>query len=321
MKPTMKPNKLPGWVRTGRGRWTDCEASIRWAPPQCDVRLHHLLWAVTTAHPVCSPHSATRARWPWSPAGCVWVRVTVGEGRGSSRARRQPAFRPTACPTSPGSPLLLLHPTPAAATPCLYRQWTSKSLASSASLPLAASPLWSPICSVSGSSTTSSSSTPSASPSATSSLGATAGRGRGQEPCSRQSGAATRVRILLAAPGSVFPSILWQQPAAERQDEAEEDGLARLLTVEERWGGYLQSWLLWSKDSVFCLLILLVDLVTAEVTDGHRKFFKHLSSSWFVINTTEDEHVTLRSNRITSHLHSAVKVLASTFVSRRLSTV
>lgn len=42
-----------------------------------------------------------------------------------------------------------------------------------------------------------------------------------------------RVRISSATPGSLFSSLLRQQPAADSKEEAEEDGVSGLLTVEK----------------------------------------------------------------------------------------
>lgn len=128
--------------------------------------------------------------------------------------------------------------------------WTRKSRLL-APLPVAASHLSLPVYSFAPSST--STSTPTSPPSSTSSslrrAAAAWGEGDGQPSAVPYH----RVGIFLSALGSVLPSILRQQSAADGEEEAEEDGLAGLVAVEERWGGdshfllykRLQFWFIW----------------------------------------------------------------------------
>lgn len=82
----------------------------------------------------------------------------------------------------------------------------------------------------------SSASSPSATPSPTAPSLRRAAAAAGGVKGDGQPGAAPRrgVGTFLSALGAVLPSILRQQSAADGEDEAEEDGLAGLVAVEER---------------------------------------------------------------------------------------
>lgn len=240
----MKPSEMPEWVRRGRGLWTDFAAWIRW-----ELR-HPLMFSSSSFfwRPsawsdllVLTPHTAIPRPGDSEvqPAASESASQPT-EGRtaarhaGGQRSDRLHLRSPrTLCSSSAGRMRLRQR--------VFTDGWTQKSWLFT-SLPLTASPLSLPICSFTGSSSTSSSPTSPASSAASSLRGPAAGWGEGHG----QPTATPWMRVWISTLGSVFPSILWQQSAADGEEEAEEDGLAGLVAVEERWGGQ-QMKSLWLK--------------------------------------------------------------------------
>lgn len=139
-------------------------------------------------------------------------------GRRSDRLHLRPpgALRPTGARRLPLRRRLFTHNS--AGRPQLF-----------APFPLAASAL--PVCAATGCRCSSPTATTSAASSTSPLGGPAAGRGRGEQspPC-----AAPPMRVRPPAPGCVFPSVLRQQSVADGEEEAEEDGVAGLVAVEER---------------------------------------------------------------------------------------
>lgn len=222
----MEPRQTLVWVRRGRGRWTDSAASNRW-----ERHRSLTLWPLTASRVTLSrlllpvlPRASDAEVQPTASESALQPEESRSAAQHSGSRRSDRLHRRS--PRTLCSSRFLWH--------CVFTCDSAQQSQLITPLSLTASHPSTPVYSFTCSSTppsSSSSSTTTTSP--TSSL-----RGAAEWIEGEKHPGATRYpgdRSFLSTLGSVFASILWQQPATDGEEEAKEDGLTGLVTVEERW--------------------------------------------------------------------------------------